>query len=167
MTRTGSRRLWLIITAVLLVGAVFVSRKAGEVQAEVERKNDQIRQLNIERESSDRLRANLERLDSITINEADATTLDVLRHLNLETSDMDYRTQSISSRSFDGTPLFIRRFELKGTMTYGEAVERLDELQSTEKMVMDQVVMEHGKGFGDTVNLTIKGTMYGLDKGNQ
>lgn len=164
MTRSSSRRIWLAVIAGLLLGAFLVFRQGQTYQDDISRKESQVSQLRKDLVAGNQFSALLTELDNITIDENRATTLDILRHLDLEESTMFYSTKSKTSRPIGGTTLYTRRFTLEGEMSYQEALAQVDWLHNTNKVVLNKVTMKPGAGFGNTVKLTIEGTLYGLEK---
>jgi len=164
MTRTGTRRMWIMIICVLLLGAFFTMRKAQSFQVEIAAAEARRDQLNRDLRAGNLFSAALADLDNFTIDENQSTTLDILRHLNLEESTMKYETRARSIKPIGGTDLHIRRFGLSGTMSYAGALNQIDWLHSTNKVVIGKVLMTPGNGFGDVVSLRIEGTLYGLKK---
>lgn len=164
MTRSGSRRLWLLIILSLMGAAYYTYQKGQEFQAQIASAEARRIQLNNDLRQGSMFSAALADLDNFTIDEAHATTLDILRHLNLEESTMKYETRSRTVRPVGGVNLYTRRFNLSGSMSYAEALNQVDWLHNTNKVVIDRVQMRPGEGFGDVVQLVIEGTLYGLNK---
>jgi len=164
MTRSGSRRFWLFIIVVLLGSAFYTVRKAQDLQVDIAMAEGKRQQLNRDLRAGNLFSAALADLDNFTINEKKATTLDILRHLNLEESTMKYETRAKSVRPVGGVNLYIRKFNLTGQMSYAEALNQVDWLHNTNKVVIDRVKVEPGRGFGDLTDIQIEGTLYGLDK---
>lgn len=164
MTRSASRRLWLLIIGLLLIGAYVAFKKAQTLQGDIALAEERRVQLNRDLRQGNIFSAALSDLDKFTINERQATTLDILRHLDLQESSLNYETRSIVSRSVGGVILYTRRFALRGTMSYAEALAQVDWLHNTNKVVIDRVTLDAAEGYGDVVNVQIEGTLYGLEK---
>jgi hypothetical protein len=164
MTRSSARRLWLIIVLGLLAAAYFVYQKGQDLQTQIASTESRRIQLTNDLRKGNQFSAALTDLDNFTINEQNATTLDILRHLDLEESNMNYETRSRTVRPVAGVNLYTRRFALSGVMPYGEALNQTDWLHNTNKVVIDRVEIRPGEGYGDVVQLQIEGTLYGLDK---
>ena len=164
MTRTGNRRFWLVIILGLTVAAYYVLGMAQDTQVEISSAESKKNQLQRDLRAGNLFSAALADLDNFTINENNATTLDILRHLGLEESVVDYQTRSRSIRPIAGTDLYIRRFNLSGEMSFAEAMSQIDWLHNTNKVVINRVVLEPGEGFGDVVVFELEGTLYGIRK---
>ena len=164
MTRTGTRRMWILIICALLLGAFFTMRQSQSLQVEIAAAEGKRDQLNRDLRAGNLFSAALADLDNFTIDENKSTTLDILRHLNLEESAMKFETRARSIKPVGGTDLHIRRFALSGLMSYAGALNQIDWLHSTNKVVIGRVNITPGKGFGDVVQLRIEGTLYGLNK---
>lgn len=164
MTRTGTRRMWILIICVLLLGAFFTMRKAQSLQVDIAATEAKRDQLNRDLRAGNLFSAALADLDNFTIDEKQSTTLDILRHLSLEESSMKYETRARSVKPIGGTDLHIRRFGLAGVLSYAGALNQIDWLHSTNKVVIGKITMSPGKGYGDVISLRIEGTLYGLRK---
>lgn len=164
MTRTGNRRLWLIIIIGLIIAAYYVLGIAQDTQVDISSAESKKNQLQRDLRAGNLFSAALADLDNFTINESDATTLNILRHLGLEESTMDYRTMSKSIRPVGGTDLYVRRFNLQGEMTFADAMNQIDWLHNTNKVVINRIEVEPGEGYGDVVNFDLEGTLYGIRK---
>lgn len=164
MTRTGNRRLWLIIILGLLVGAYYVLGIAQDRQIDISSAEAKKNQLQRDLRAGNLFSAALADLDNFTINENNATTLDILRHLGLEESVIDYQTRSRSIRPIAGTDLYVRRFTLEGTMSFANAMSQIDWLHNTNKVVINQIELEPGAEYGDVVTFKLEGTLYGIRK---
>ena len=164
MTRTGNRRFWLLIIIGLIITAYYVLGTAQDTQVDISSAESKKNQLQRDLRAGNLFSAALADLDSFTINENNATTLDILRHLGLEESVVNYKTMSRSIRPIAGTDLFVRRFNLSGEMTFAEAMSQIDWLHNTNKVVINTVELEPGEGFGDIVSFNLEGTLYGIRK---
>ncbi len=164
MTRTGTRRMWIMIVLLLLAGAYSTMRKAQEFHVEIASEEARREQLARDLRAGNLFSAALADLDNFTINEKESTTLDILRYLNLEESTIKYETRSHSVKPIAGTKLNIRQFSLSGNMAYAEALGQVDWLHNTNKVVIERVNLSPGNDFGDNVLLRIEGTLYGLNK---
>lgn len=164
MTRTGNRRLWLVIILGLILAAYYVLGMAQDTQIDISSAESRKNQLQRDLRAGNLFSAALADLDSFTINENNATTLDILRHLGLEESSMDYQTRSRSIRPIAGTDLYVRRFTLEGSMSFAAAMSQIDWLHNTNKVIINRVELEPGEGFGDIINFVLEGTLYGIRK---
>ena len=164
MTRTGTRRTWLIIIITLLLSAYYLLGIAQDTQIDISSAESRKNQLQREVRAGNLFSAALADLDNFTINENNATTLDILRHLGLEESSINYQTRSRSIRPVGSTDLYVRRFTLDGSMSFAAAMDQIDWLHNTNKVVINSVEMEPGDGFGDVISFEMEGTLYGIRK---
>ena len=164
MTRTGTRRFWLMIIVGLLLAAYFVLGKAQDTQIEISSAASQKTELQRKVRAGNLFSAAVADLDNFTINENNATTLDLLRHLGLEASSIDYQTRARSIRPIGATDLYVRRFSLNGQMSFAATLDQIDWLYNTNKVVINSISLEPGEGFGDVVNFSMEGTLYGIRK---
>ncbi len=164
MTRTTSKRIWLFIIFALLVTAFFSFKKAQDMQTELAQKDSKRQILSSKLRNSNKINVDVAELDNFTINERTATVLEILRHLELEDSTMKYQTRSKTNRRIGAATVYTRRFSLEGIMSYQDALNQVDWLHNTNKVVINKIQMEPGEGFGNIVNLYVEGTLYGLDK---
>ena len=140
-------------------------RKGQEHQARIVRATAIKERLTLDLRAGSQRSAALAALDKLTIDEANATRLDILRHLNLEKSDLTFNLTSKAVRKVGAIDLYIRNFNLSGSdATYGKALEMIDWLNSTNKVAVNTVALQSGTGYGDSVAFTVNGILYGLDK---
>lgn len=164
MSRTGFRNLWLVVIGLMLSSAWFVFQKAEREYAQTERQNARLEQLKRERRDAEKLSASLAELDSLTINENEATRLEILRHLGLETQSYGFDIQSRSAKVIGDGTLYTRRVSLKSEVSYAESLKLLDTLHSTKKFLLERVTMRESNGYGDQVVMEIDGIIHGLEK---
>ena len=164
MTRTGTRRTWLIITTALLLTAYYVLGIAQDTQIDISSAESKKNQLQREVRAGNLFSAAVADLDNFTINENNATTLDILRHLGLEESSINYQTRSRSIRPVGSTDLYVRRFTLEGNMSFAAAMGEIDFLHNTNKVVINSVEITPGEGFGDIISFDMEGRLYGIRK---
>lgn len=164
MNRTTFRNIWIAIVIVLLISAMFVLNKGQKLQEQVERANAKRERLERDFRAGNQLSAALAKLDNLTINENQATRLDILRHLELEKSDLDFRISSKIERREGGGSLFARQFTLSGDLPYEYVLARMDWLNTTQKAEIRELGMRVGEGYGDSVSFKIEGMIYGLEK---
>lgn len=153
-----------MIILALLVSAYYILSKAQDMQIDISSAQARKNQLQRDLRAGNLFSAALVDLDNFTINENNATTLDILRHLGLEESIVNYETRSRSIRPIGGTDVYIRRFTLKGKMSFAEAMAQVDWLHSTNKVVMNRIEIEPGAEYGDVVKFELEGTLYGILK---
>src|SRR5690606_4483204 len=126
MSRTGTRRIWLFLIGILLLTAFFTHKKAQSFQVDIASAEAKLEQLERDLRAGNLFSAALADLDSFTIDENESTTLDILRHLNLEESSIKYETRARSVRPVGGTDLHVRRFSLNGEMKYSDVLAQID-----------------------------------------
>ena len=169
ISRSTTKNIWLLAMALSLGGAFFTYRQAEVLQAQTQSQEEQRRKLSLELRAGNLHTAAMIDLDNFTINERDATTLNILRHLDLEESNLTYRTTTRTQRKIGGTNLYTRRFVLNGKMSYQEALAQADWLHDTNKVTINKISLKPASGREDSSNhvqLDIEGTLYGLDKTN-
>lgn len=164
MTRSTFRNLWILVIAVLVSTSFYIYKKADIYQAKISRANSQLERLQRDLRAGNQLSAALAELDKVTINENVATHLDILRHLGLEKTELDFRTLAKTERKIGSTSLFVRTFSLQGNLPYMQALQQLDWLHNTKKVVLRNITLTPGSGYGDSVKLSVEGRLYGIDK---
>ena len=168
MTRSGTKKLYLAVIMLLLSTAYYVHGANKTRQMEIDAYARQYEHLSLELKSGNKLSSSLSDLDSFTINEHKVTHLDILRYLSLEESNMSFTVKGKESRKVAGATVFVRRFTLHGVMPYAEALDQIDWLYNTKKVVINHIELSPSiTGFGDLTKMTIEGTLYGLDKGEK
>lgn len=164
MSRTSFKNFWLLVVALLLLTSFFVFRKGQEFDVKIEKSEKKKDRLTRDLRTSNQLSVALSTLDKLTIDEGQATRLDVLRHLNLEKSELNFGVSSKSERKIGTTRLFARTFTLTGELPYNRVLEQIDWLHGTKKVAINDVLLEPGKEYGDSVKFKVGGVLYGLDK---
>jgi hypothetical protein len=151
MTRSGYRNVMLLLV-VFFTG--------------VERQNNLTR-LGQEFENANRLNIALNELDGLTVNEQTATQLDILRHLGLEQSELEFRMESREVRSVGNTGLYVHNVRLGGSLPYPAALYLADRLQNTKKIMISSIVLTPVNDGPNRVAFTLTGRIYGLDKNDR
>lgn len=164
MTRSTTRNILLLLTLALIGGTLFMKNQNVVIQNDTQSVKNAIARLRTEQKQASQVSTDIALLDKRTMNEKEATRLGILRYLGLEESDLVYSTRAVNVRRVAGTNLYTRSFSIQGQMAYGDALERLDAFNASEKIVIDRVVITPGEGYGDVVNIEIGGVFYGLDK---
>lgn len=129
----------------------------------VERESDIVR-LNQELENAQNLNVALTELDSLTITEQTATQLDILRHLGLEQSELNFSLEARDVQQVGGTSLYAHRVRINGPMSYESALALADRLQNTKKIVLDAIEIQAPPQGSMDVTMNLVGRIYGLDK---
>lgn len=164
MNRTLFRNIWLMSIVLLIGTAYHFFNKGQKTNQLVFQKNAALASLKRKRDEVRKLATELNTLDKRTINETTATQLSILRHLNLEDRNYNVTVISKQSNDFAGVPLYARKVNINTEVPYKEALQVTDALKQTEKLSFDQIELRRSTGYGDKVNITIIGTMYGLEK---
>lgn len=164
MTRSSYRNM-MLLTMVGLVGVAtfvfFQGQKEGERIIEAQNRLTKLKQ---ELENAARLSAALTELDQLTINEKTATQLDILRHLGLEQTDINFTLESREIRTVGDTNLYVRTARLDGELPYPAALYLADRLHNTKKIVLTQLQLDPVFDAANKVHLQLVGKIYGLDK---
>ena len=164
MNRILFRNVWLVSIIGLLLMAYNLFQKGQDNNQRIFRKNASLARLQNEKEEIRKLSAALDQLDKRTINETTATQLSLLRHLDLETKDYTFSVLSKQTTDYGEIPLFLRRVQVQANVSYREALALMDQLHQTNKISLDQFELKRPTEHGDKVQVTVSGTMYGLDK---
>lgn len=165
ITRSSLKKVWMLAVGVFLCISLYMYQQGENYQSKVMRQTSKKNQLTTALRVGNKLSADLVRLDNFTINEDGATKLDVLRYLGLETTDMDVKISGKSQVKAGKMTLYQREFEMNGSVSYAEALDKIDTIHNTKKVIITEVrLSEPKKTIGDLVDFKIKGVMYGLDK---
>ncbi len=166
MTRSGFRRLWILVLVVLMGASYLIYNKTSDKQLQINSQLQTKKLLILQRESIQSMAEKLRYIDELTLHEQDATRLDILKFLSLE-----------EDRSFEfvpGTKIYLpvgsvqiyeRGFDLKGTMPYKQMQKKLDELYENERIVLKDIEIEHVDEPGSLVRVKVAAKMFALDKG--
>lgn len=168
MKRTQFRNVWLMVIAALLVGAWYMFQQAEDERLRIVRAQNRLKALKQERINAQNLSSALAELDQLTLDEATATRLEILRHLGLETTTYDFSIRGRETRQIRGTSVQIRRVQLRADLPYAQALRLVDELHANRKILLQTVSLEESKGrkifTPDQITLKVEGLLYGLDK---
>lgn len=164
MSRTLFRNLWLIILIALLFMSWSFFQKGQANNKLIYRKNIDLARLYKEKQEAEKVFVALSELDKRTINETTATQLSLLRHLELEKKNYTFAVLSKQRNDIGGVALFLRRVQVDADVSYAEALTLMDNLHTTNKISLDGFSIKRSNEFGDSVRVTVTGTMYGLDK---
>ena len=165
MTRQLFRNVSLLIMAVLLITVWLLWGQVQQAQSTVQSTEDAVTSLQRELRASSKRAEALAEVDRLTIDENNATRLDVLRHLGLEESALEFTLNARTERPIGTTTLFVRNFSVVGAgLAYHEALELVNYFNASQKVAVQQVILTPGDGYGDSVNLQVSGVLYGLAK---
>lgn len=168
LNRATFRNLWLLVSLLLIGAAWFMFQKGQESQEFVRRIENTIKQLKIEKNNQEALSLALDKLDKLTLDERNATRLDILRHLDLQATGYKFQLQERQNNDVGETALYTRKFTLNATLPYAQALSLADKLHTNAKVVLDEYKVEQvnlvDDIFGDAVRLQLSGTLYGLEK---
>lgn len=162
--RTTFRNIWLLTIALMLVIAFTLYRQAVNTQDDMASQQMQLAALRAELDNASRRSLALDKLDGLTINEKTATRLDILRHLGLEQTEYDFQVNTRQARQVGDSSLYLRNVRLEGDMPYAQALDLLDRLRATNKIVLNKMTLRASPKTGDNVHMILEGTIYGLDK---
>jgi type II secretory pathway component PulJ len=166
--RQTFRNAALLVFAILLLASWLFWQRTAKVNERVQRTESSIELLTRDLRASNRRAKMLEDLDALTINENSATRLDILRHLNLEQSELEFGLNSKSVQKVNGTNLYVRNFTIKApSLSYEKTLETIDWLHQSGKVTLQQIIIKPGNDYGDSVDLELKGVLYGLEKKSQ
>jgi hypothetical protein len=165
MIRSTYRNIMLGMLVVSFGLSFYVFRKTQDKQLEIADRQNDITRLNQEFDNAKSLDVALTELDSLTITEQTATQLDILRHLGLEQSELDFQMESRDMKTIGNTNLYIHNVRISGKMPYETALGLCDRLQNTKKIMLDGVELS-ASAQADTsdISLVLTGKIYGLDK---
>lgn len=166
MTRSGFRRLWLLVLVVLMGASYMIYNKTTDKQLQITSQMRTKQLLLIQRESSKAMAEKLKKIDELTLHEQDATMLDILKFLSLE----EDRTFEFSSgvklvQPLGNVQVYQRGFELEATLPYKLLQKKVDELYEDDRVIIDEIKLEHVDEPGSLVHAKILAKMYALDKG--
>lgn len=164
VTRSSFRNMSLLLIGLLLSLMLLIFNWAGGEQDAIIAKTNQLNDLSNELENAARRSAALEELDKLTIDEKTATRLDILRHLGLEQTGYIFNVQARTERGVADAKLYTRLVQLEAEVSYSEALELVDRLHETRKIVINSIEVERNGTPGDHVTLRVEGTIYGLEK---
>ncbi|RYG61748.1 MAG: hypothetical protein EON60_02380 [Alphaproteobacteria bacterium] len=165
MIRSTYRNLMLLMLLLSFGVSFYLFRKTQDVQLEIGSFQNDIIRLRQELENAQSLNVALNELDNLTITEQTATQLDILRHLGLEQSNLNFTVESRDEQVIGDTRLFIHNVRIGGNMPYETALNLSDKLQSTKKIVLDAIELTVLPGDANNfINFTLAGKIYGLEK---
>lgn len=164
MTRTKFRQFWIVVVGVMLMVASYAHNHSKDIAVSIDRANKTRDKLDIEFRTGNQMTSALVELDGVTIDENEATRLEILRYLGIESSDLVLQTQAPIIRKMVGTDLYVRRFTIKGMKPYAEALDQIDLFYNLKKVTVYSVQLDQVKGYDDNVSFELKGAIYGLQK---
>ena len=164
VTRKSFRNMALLLIALLLSLMMLIFNWAQGESENIVNKTYQLNDLSSELDNAARRSAALEELDKLTINEQTATRLDILRHLGLEQTDYSFVVNARTERSVADARLYARLVQMEAQLSYAGALELVDRLHDTRKIVITRIQLERPSNPGDMVRLRLEGTIYGLEK---
>lgn len=164
MVRQSFIRVMLLFISILLLIAVLVYQQTKAQNTELENQRLGLMELNRELDNMARLSSALTMLDELTIDEKTSTRLNLLRHLGLEQSGYMFEVASKQTRQMNNVALYLRQVNIRADIPYRTALGLADRLHNTRKVVLNTVQLEPSPTPGDNVLISIKGTIYGLEK---
>jgi hypothetical protein len=165
MTRTSFRKLWLLSLATMMAITSYAYNSSEELSGKVSLAIRQKDKLNTELRMGNQLTAALATLDERTLNEKNVTRLTLMRYLGIAESDLSFIPQQAVNIRIGNTKVTTRDFTIRAVMSYSEALKQLDYFYSTEKVNISTIsINPSANGFGDIVQLNMRGIVYGLYK---
>ncbi|RYG61566.1 MAG: hypothetical protein EON60_03050 [Alphaproteobacteria bacterium] len=165
MIRSTYRNLMLLLLLLSFGVSFYLFRKTQDVQLEIGSFQNDIIRLRQELENAQSLNVALNELDNLTITEQTATQLDILRHLGLEQSNLNFTVESRDEQVIGDTRLFIHNVRIGGNMPYETALNLSDKLQSTKKIVLDAIELTVlPSDPNNFIMFSLAGKIYGLEK---
>lgn len=164
MIRSTYRNMMLILLVVCFGIAFYVFRWSQDFQLQIAERRNDITRLNQELENARSLDVALTELDNLTITEQTATQLDILRHLGLEQSELNFQMESRDVQAVAATNLYIHNVRISGAMSYEAALALSDRLQNTKKIVLTSIEILAPAADTSDITLNVSGRIYGLDK---
>ncbi|MDE0724610.1 MAG: hypothetical protein OSB62_07935 [Alphaproteobacteria bacterium] len=168
MTRSGFRRLWLLVLVILMGASYIVYNKTTDKQFQIESQILTKENLLRERKASKALAEKLKQVDELTLHESDATLLDILRFISLEEErSFTFTAGTKLLQQAGDVQVYERSFMLKATLPYAYMQRRLDELYENERITLQSVKLEHVDKPGGLVKAEISAKMFALNKQGQ
>jgi hypothetical protein len=164
MIRSTFRNLMLGLLSICLGLSYYLFTLTQGWQMKIVETESDIVRLNQELENARNLNVALTELDNLTITEQTATQLDILRHLGLEQSDLDFTLESRDTENVGGTSLFAHTVKIGGKMNYESALALVDRLQNTKKIVIGKIEIQGPTTADPNITLDVTGRIYGLEK---
>lgn len=164
MTRTKFRQLWLLVVGTMMLATSYAYNNFKDTGRLIDLKMKERDRLQVELRTGSQMTSALDELDGVTLNEAKSTRLDVLRYLELESSEFQVTTEQPVKRQIVGSDVFVRQFKIEGELPYSKALNQADFFHNLQKVNVKKVKLTPAKGYGDNVILELKGAIYGLQK---
>ncbi len=165
MIRSTYRNLMLLMLVASFGISLYLFRKTQDVQLDIGARQNDIIRLRQELENAQTLNVALNELDNLTITEQTATQLDILRHLGLEQSNLNFMLESRDEQVIGDTRLYVHNVRIAGSMPYETALNLSDKLQSTKKIVLDSIELSVQPSDPDNnIAFSLAGKIYGLQK---
>lgn len=167
MTRSGFRRLWLLVLIILTGASYIIYNKTTDKQFQIDLQLVKKDNLVLERESSKAMSTKLKQIDELTLHELDATLLDILKFLSLEEDKtFEFMPGTKIFQNLGDAQVYERSFLLKGVLPYPYMQRRLDELYENDRITIQGIKLEHVQEPGGLVRAEIEAKMYAIDKGH-
>ncbi len=166
MIRSTYRNVMLGGLAACFGLSYYLFTTSQDFQLQIQRRNNDVIRLNQELENMQNLNVALTELDNLTITEQTATQLDILRHLGLEKSDLNFQLEARDVQNIGQSSLYIHTVRIDADLEYAEALALCDRLQNTKKIVLNQITLQAPPSGTEStlVGLNVLGSIYGLDK---
>lgn len=164
MTRTKFRQLWMLVVGMMMLATSYSYNNFKEIGDNIKKRNIVKNQLEVDLLTGSQMISALDELDSVTLDESKSTRLDVLRYMGVESSNFKIFTENPVKKTVIGTDVFVRKFKLTGKLPYTRALDQADLFHNLKKVNLQQVLLKPADGYGDIVDIEMKGAIYGLQK---
>lgn len=164
MNRSSFRNVWLFSLIGMILATILIYRQGLIVKDSIASNQVQLNSLQRELDNVARRAQSLDQLDQLTMDERNATRLDILRHLGIEKTDYKMDVNVRQERPIGDAILYLRNITLSVDMPYAQALLFADTLYAQQKMNLTRLALNPSAEFGDFVRMEVVGTIFGLDK---
>lgn len=163
-SRKMFRNVVVLVSLLLFALSYFAFRYGQQVRQEIQMLGYDLAALEQELQNTARRSANLAELDGLTISEAEATRLNIMRHLGLEQTNYDFEVANRQIQQVGDVELYTREALLKTQLPYAETLTLLDRLYNTGKLAMAEITLKTSSAYGDMVDMEVTGNIFALRK---
>ena len=156
----------MVVIGVVLFSAFIAFNQAQEYKMKADRAMRERDVYTRKLQANAQISADLRKLNESTIDQNTSTKLDVLRYMDLADDDIVLNESGETLRKVGRTNLYVRRFSVRPrvNVSYNEALRLADRMVNNPAVVVNEISLKVGKGYGDSTELEIRGTLYGLEK---